>query len=524
MSNSIQTNVASLEAQNYIRINDNFQNNTIEQLSSGYRINQSGDDAAGLATANQYAGTIATLTQGVLNANNTLASLQIADGGLSNISTILNRLQTLATESASSTFAGDRTTVNQEYQGLLAEVNRQAAAIGLNTGGANNTDLVTYVGGGNNQGNSQVSVNLTGANNAVDATALGIANTSVAGGGTTFTGNTVNLNNTAATFVSGNANASQTFTFQVATATGDQQVSAVVNGSLAGITGANAVSQLNSQLNQYGISASIASAPGTATDQTLEFSGQTAFTVAAAAVGGGGAAGSTLVTNPAAAVAVNTADYNLDSSSAPGGAFADFASGATETVNFASGTGSKTLTLDDTNSTGLQQAVDYLNNQLNGIGIYAVSTNAGNISFQSANSFNVNEINYTANGGTGNLFGGATGQAAGSTGAVTVTAPLASSSTTSNAIAALSLLTTAISNLGLTQGIVGAGENKLNYATNLAQSQISNFSSAESGIKDADVAQEAANLTKAQVLQQASLAALAQANSAPQAILALLKS
>ena len=51
MSNSIQTNVASLEAQNFIRINNNFQNNTIQQLSSGYRINQSGDDAAGLATA-----------------------------------------------------------------------------------------------------------------------------------------------------------------------------------------------------------------------------------------------------------------------------------------------------------------------------------------------------------------------------------------------------------------------------------------------------------------------------------------
>ena len=58
---SIQTNVASLEAQNFVNINSSFQKNTIEQLSSGYRINQSGDDAAGLATANQYAGTVATL-------------------------------------------------------------------------------------------------------------------------------------------------------------------------------------------------------------------------------------------------------------------------------------------------------------------------------------------------------------------------------------------------------------------------------------------------------------------------------
>src|ERR1700733_5298409 len=151
MSLSIQTNIASLEAQNFVNINTNFQNNTIEQLSSGYQINQSGDDAAGLATANQYAGTVATLTQGVINAGNSSSTLQIADGGLSNITTILNRLQTLATESASSTFAGNRTTVNNEYQGLLAEVNRQAASIGLNSGGINNAKLVTYVGGGDNQ-------------------------------------------------------------------------------------------------------------------------------------------------------------------------------------------------------------------------------------------------------------------------------------------------------------------------------------------------------------------------------------
>ncbi len=68
-----------------------------------------------------------------------------------------------------------------------------------------------------------------------------------------------------------------------------------------------------------------------------------------------------------------------------------------------------------------------------------------------------------------------------------------------------------------------AAQNKLTYAISLAQSQITSFSAAESRIRDADVAQEAANLTKAQVLQQASLAALAQANSAPQAVLSLLR-
>ena len=88
---------------------------------------------------------------------------------------------------------------------------------------------------------------------------------------------------------------------------------------------------------------------------------------------------------------------------------------------------------------------------------------------------------------------------------------------------AVSAISAAIATLGSAQAAVGKGQNQLNYAVGLAQSQISNFSAAESRIRDAYVAAEAANLTKAQVLQQASLAAMAQANSAPQAVLSLLR-
>ncbi len=70
---------------------------------------------------------------------------------------------------------------------------------------------------------------------------------------------------------------------------------------------------------------------------------------------------------------------------------------------------------------------------------------------------------------------------------------------------------------------VGAGQNRLAYAVNLAQSQLTNLASAESRIRDGDIASEVANLSRAQVLQQASTAAPAQANSAPQAVLALLR-
>ncbi len=72
MSISIQTNVTSLIAQNNLRINTDFQSQTIQRLTSGYRINSSGDDAAGLATANKYRSDTAELTQGVRNANHEL--------------------------------------------------------------------------------------------------------------------------------------------------------------------------------------------------------------------------------------------------------------------------------------------------------------------------------------------------------------------------------------------------------------------------------------------------------------------
>jgi flagellin len=103
------------------------------------------------------------------------------------------------------------------------------------------------------------------------------------------------------------------------------------------------------------------------------------------------------------------------------------------------------------------------------------------------------------------------------------TGDVAPTATGGSATAAIDAINDAVQKLGLVQGKVGTGENQLQYAINLAQSQIASFSAAESRIRDTDIAAEASNLTKAQVLQQSSLAALAQANQAPQALLSLLK-
>src|ERR1022692_3978411 len=126
---SIQTNVNSLVAQQNMNVNNTFQSKTIQQLTSGYRINSSGDDAAGLAVANKFRNSVAELTQGVANGNDGVAQLQIMDGGMSNISQILDRLKTLATQSASGTLSGGdatRQTLNGEFQTDLQEIDRQA--------------------------------------------------------------------------------------------------------------------------------------------------------------------------------------------------------------------------------------------------------------------------------------------------------------------------------------------------------------------------------------------------------------
>ena len=116
MSFSILTNVASLQAQNDLRASSDFQTKTIGHVTSGLRIVQSGDDAAGLAIANGYRSDQAVLTQGIRNANDGLSQLQIADGGINNISQLVDRARTLATQSASGTFTGDRTVLNWNFR------------------------------------------------------------------------------------------------------------------------------------------------------------------------------------------------------------------------------------------------------------------------------------------------------------------------------------------------------------------------------------------------------------------------
>jgi flagellin len=160
---SVVSNISASNAQANLASTSIGLQKAITRLSSGYRINSSGDDAAGLAVANSYRSTQAVLNQGIRNANDGLSTLQIKDGALNNIATLLDRLGTLASQSASSSSTVDRTTLNAEFQDVIGEISREATVAGLTAGG-----FSVFVSSGS-------SGTVGGTLQAADATALGIA-------------------------------------------------------------------------------------------------------------------------------------------------------------------------------------------------------------------------------------------------------------------------------------------------------------------------------------------------------------
>jgi len=323
-----------------------------------------------------------------------------------------------------------------------------------------------YIGGGqSSDANSTVNVDLS--NQSVSSTGLGLAGTSV------LTTAPVVIGGAAATAIA----SGHTDTFTIDTANEAHSIS--VTGE-TGDTVQGQVNELNAQLNVLGITASLNSLG------KLQLQSASAFTVKAATNA------TDLVANNA--TAINTG-LNNDS-------ITSLTAGDTLAITVGSATASFAIT-----GAASQAQVDGINQALAQQGISGVTavmdaTTAGGISLQGASTFSVNDSDLT-NGTTDNGYVAAVAGG--------------------DPNAAINAITQAVQSLGTVQGIVGAGENTLNYAINLAQSQITSFSAAQSQIRDANVAAEAANLTKAQVLQQASIAAMAQANQEPQAVLALLK-
>jgi flagellin len=181
MSNfSLVNNLGSASSQSSLASTSMKLNKTLQRLSSGLRINRSGDDAAGLAIANQFRSDVSILSQGVRNANDGLSTMQIIDGGLNTISGLLDRAASLATQAASGTFAGDRQTLQDELDKVTAEITRQAGNIGLSGAGVDTDDdkyvaeLEVYIGGGPSADATGNSVTIDLSDAAVDAETLAV--------------------------------------------------------------------------------------------------------------------------------------------------------------------------------------------------------------------------------------------------------------------------------------------------------------------------------------------------------------
>jgi flagellin len=130
MAISILNNIASIAAQNQLSITNTSLNSSLLQLSSGSRINSGADDAAGLAVADGLQANITALTQSARNANDGVGNLQVADGSLAQVTTLLNRAVTLATESSTGTISNtQRTALDTEFTAIKAEID----SIGANT-------------------------------------------------------------------------------------------------------------------------------------------------------------------------------------------------------------------------------------------------------------------------------------------------------------------------------------------------------------------------------------------------------
>jgi len=425
-------------------------------------------------------------TNGTVGGSNLLTNDNTLDGAAAYTANAAGDTLTLTNANGVSAVVTS-TATNNTLAGTLAAINAQTATTGISA-------VVNAAGTG---------INLVGggAFTAVNSAAKGVFGGLTAA--TTSTSNAAGTIDGATTgsFIAGNAGNTLTFT----NSTGGTNVVTLVAGDT---TQALTIADINAQNAAAGFKG--VTAVSNASGGGINFVGNGSFNVVASGVDAFAAAGTFTTTS---GTAENTSNYRIDGANT----YTKPAANSPETLQFQTAGGTAQSVVLAAGTT-LNAAISQINAQTSTLGVFAVANAAGTgITFQGANSFSVNDSTKTANQAGvfaaqgANLFSSNTTATAPTTGA------------TSNGTSSITSIDAAIANLGLVQGSVGAGENKLQYASNLAQSQISSYSAAESQIRDADVAAQAANLTKAQVLVQTSVAALAQANSAPQAILKLLQ-
>jgi flagellin len=161
MSLGVLNNISAVYAENALNNTSNSLSKTLQQLSSGSRINSGADDAAGLSLVDGLQANQSALTQSQTNAQEGVGLLQVADGALSQVTSLLNRAVTLATEAANGTLNSTQDmAANQEYQSILSEINNIGATTTYNNQTVFNSVTNIYTGDASSQGSSINSLNI----------------------------------------------------------------------------------------------------------------------------------------------------------------------------------------------------------------------------------------------------------------------------------------------------------------------------------------------------------------------------
>jgi len=159
MALSVLTNISAIYAENNLNQTQSSLQNTLTQLSSGSRINSGADDAAGLAVVNGLQANEAALTQSAQNASDGVGLLQTADGALAQVTNLLDRAVTLATEAANGTLNSSQVgAANQEYQNILTEVGNIGSTTNFNSNSVfTSTATSIFVSDGTSSGSTTFS-------------------------------------------------------------------------------------------------------------------------------------------------------------------------------------------------------------------------------------------------------------------------------------------------------------------------------------------------------------------------------
>ena len=499
MSSTINTNISSLTAQRNLSQTSSALSTAIQRLSSGLRINSAKDDAAGLAISERFTGQIRGMNQAARNANDGISLAQTAEGALGSAGTILQRVRELAVQSANATnSASDRAALNAEVGQLTSELDRIAKTTQFN--GQNLLDgsfgsAVFQVGANANQSITATSANFSTSkygNNRIGSSAAATAGAA----GDLVTGSNIGATATLAGLTS-SAIVADTLTINGALGSA---TAAVAAGDSAKTVAAN----INAQSGTTGVSA-------TARTQ-----------IDATALTANGSFSLAVSSDNSIAVTVSFSvgsPLNADTLAAGITAFNDKSSqtGVTAKLNNA-GTG---ITLTNASGSDIRVANNSAAGNSITLGAQAVAPAAvgyvtGSLTIDSDKTFGITSTVAAGAGKTG-FFVALTGASQ------LQAASTLDVSTVESATRTLATVDASLSTVNGQRANYGALQSRFETTISNLRTTAENLSASRSRIQDADFAMETANLSRAQILQQAGTAMVAQANQLPQGVLALLR-